>query len=66
MEAQQFVMFKLAMLPVNGRTPLPRGFSRLPWSVYSVNSRLDRYEANQNLPLWLESWNRLIKTLPGL
>ncbi|HPW38363.1 MAG TPA: thiamine ABC transporter substrate-binding protein [Candidatus Syntrophosphaera sp.] len=65
-EAQQFVMFKLAMLPVNGRTPLPRGFSRLPWSVYSVNSRLDRYEPNQNLPLWLESWNRLIKTLPGL
>ncbi|MCB5285168.1 MAG: thiamine ABC transporter substrate-binding protein [Candidatus Cloacimonetes bacterium] len=65
-ETQQFVMFKLAMLPVNGRTPLPRGFARVPWSVYSVNSRLDRYEAAQNLPLWLENWDRLIKSLPGL
>ena len=30
MEAQQFVMFKLAMLPVNGRTPLPRVFPACP------------------------------------
>ncbi len=65
-EAQQFVMFKLAMMPVNGRTALPTGFARVPWSVYSVNSRLDRYTVNQNLPLWLESWNRLIKSLPGV
>lgn len=65
-DAQQFVMYKLAMMPVNGRTPLSRGFARVPWSVYSHNSRLDLSEVRENLPLWLETWDRLIKKLPGL
>ncbi len=65
-EAQQFVMFKLAMMPVNGRTPLPRDFARVPWSVFTVNDRLDKYQARQNIPAWLESWDSLIKSRPGL
>lgn len=65
-EAQQFVMYKLAMMPVNGRTILSRGFARVPWSVYTVNDRLNRYEVKQNLPLWLQNWDRLINGLPLL
>jgi ABC transporter substrate-binding protein (ThiB subfamily) len=65
-DTQQFVMFKLGMLPVNGRTPLPRYFARIPLSVYTLNSRLNSQEVAQNLPLWLENWNRLIRRLPGV
>ncbi len=65
-EAQQFVMFRLAMMPVNGRTPLSRGFARVPWSVYAVNDRLNKYEVQENLSLWLQTWDHLIKSLPGL
>ncbi len=65
-DTQQFVMFKLAMMPVNGRTSITREFSSLPWSVYTANYRLDRSEAKRNLPLWLDVWDRLFRKLFGI
>ncbi|MBW6514485.1 MAG: extracellular solute-binding protein [Candidatus Syntrophosphaera sp.] len=64
-ETQQFVIFKLGLLPVNGRTPLPRQFSRIPLSVYATNDRLEQDLVKENLPAWLDRWNYLVNRIPG-
>lgn len=55
-EAQQFVMYKLGMMPVNGRAPLPNGFDRVPLDVYATNSRLDEDLARQSMARLLQIW----------
>ncbi|MCB5224160.1 MAG: thiamine ABC transporter substrate-binding protein [Candidatus Cloacimonetes bacterium] len=65
-QAQQHVMFKLGMMPTNGRTPVSGNFARLPWVTYCLNSRLDKQEILPQLELWLRIWQDQIKSLPGL
>jgi thiamine transport system substrate-binding protein len=63
--AQQFVMFKLAMLPVNGRTALSGNFAKLPLSVYTLNYRLDKNTALSNIDSWIETWNKQVQRMTG-
>jgi len=65
-QTQQHVMYKLGMMPVNGRTAVTGNFARLSWVTYCLNSRLDRKEAVSQLDLWLSIWQDQIKSLPGL
>lgn len=65
-QAQQHVMYKLGMMPVNGRTAVSGNFARLPWVTFCLNSRLDHKEAISQLELWLGIWQEQIKSLPGL
>lgn len=64
-DVQKFVMFKLGLLPVNGRTPLIRTFEAIPKNAFAHNQRLNKNLAREQLPLWLESWNRMNNRLPG-
>ncbi len=63
---QKFVMYKLGMMPVNGRTPLPRRFEALPLSVYTLNSRLNRGLAKESLGDWLDRWQSILVQRPGI
>lgn len=65
-EAQMHVMYKLGLMPVNGRTPLPLNFTALPLSIYSLNERLDQATVQQNLPLWLKRWEELFVLRLGI
>lgn len=65
-EAQMHVMYKLGLMPVNGRTPLPLNFTSLPLSIYSLNERLDQPTVQQNLPLWLKRWDELFVLRLGI
>lgn len=57
-ETQQFVMFKLGMLPVNGRAPLPHDFAYIPLDVFTTNHLLDEEFIRRDLPRMLRAWER--------
>lgn len=65
-DAQKFVMYKLGLLPVNGRTQLISSFRAIPQNVYAHNQRLNQNLAAERMPVWLETWTRLNTRLPGL
>lgn len=65
-DTQQFVMYKLALLPVNGRTTLRHGFASGALNTYTHNRRLSKDLVSQRLSAWLEAWDRLINSLPGI
>ncbi len=57
---QQFVMYKLAMMPVNGRTPLPTSFAHIPAIIYSHNNRLEQQPVQDSLQVWMSNWKRMM------
>lgn len=59
-ETQQFVMYKLGLLPANGRAALPGGWASLPLSVFGVNEKLAYLPLRWNHPLWLAAWEKAI------
>jgi len=64
-DTQQFVMYKLGLLPVNGRTPLIKSFKAIPQNVFAHNMRLSKEPVTEMLPLWLDSWSRISLRLSG-
>ena len=57
---QQFVMYKLAMMPVNGRTPLPTSFAHIPAIIYSHNNRMEQQPVQDSLQVWMSNWKQVM------
>lgn len=57
--AQKMVIYKLGMFPANKKTPLPMSFNSIPFTSYSVNSKLSNSSINDFLLSWLQFWDRL-------
>ncbi len=64
-EAQKQVIYKLGLMPANGRTPLPLGFSSIPRNLYTQNQRIKPEQARENLGRWLKRWSELITYRPA-
>lgn len=58
-EPQKMVVYKLGMFPANPKTLLPMHFSTIPFTSYSVNSRISQSTIYGQLNLWLDFWDRL-------
>lgn len=58
-EAQKMVVYKLGMFPANSKTLLPMHFSSIPFTSYTVNSRISISLIAEQLNLWLDFWDRL-------
>ena len=65
-KAQQQVIYKLGLMPVNGRTPLPLSYASLPLSIYSLNDRLPKYDPAANLSAWIRRWDELFLLRAGI
>ncbi|MDD4308826.1 MAG: thiamine ABC transporter substrate-binding protein [Candidatus Cloacimonetes bacterium] len=58
-EAQKMVVYKLGMFPANAKTLLPMHFSTIPFTTYSVNSRLSQQLISEQVNIWLQFWDLL-------
>ncbi len=57
--AQQYVIFKLGLFPVNNRTLLPIHFTSIPFSTYTVNKKLSPDTIASGINDWLSYWQQL-------
>jgi thiamine transport system substrate-binding protein len=57
--AQQYVIFKLGLFPVNNKTLLPVHFTNIPFSTYTVNKKLSPESIVSGINEWLNFWQQL-------
>lgn len=58
-DVQQYVIYKLGLFPANTKTFLPMHFSTVPYSTFTVNSKLSILNVRSNYQTWLEFWDKL-------
>ncbi len=58
-ETQQLTIYKLGLFPANTKTYLPMHFTSIPYSTYTVNSKLPEPRIRENYATWLKFWDRL-------